>query len=179
MGYFLVLLCSLAFGLGVKCNTRILIIWKSWSWQCLGKTVLIIYSSVIHSRPTLCDHMECSMAGFPDHHQHWELAQTHVHRDSDAIQLSYPLLSPSPPVCKISQHQNLYQWVLCIRWPEYWCFNFSISPSNECSGLISFTINWFALLAVQGTLKSLPSTTVQKHQLFSAQPSLLLSLLFY
>ena len=58
--------------------------------------------------------------------------------------------------------------VLCIRWPKYWSFSFSISPSNEYSGLISFRIDWLDLLAVQGTL----NTTVQKHQFFSAQPSL-------
>ena len=62
--------------------------------------------------------------------------------------------------------------VLCIRWPKYWSFNFSISPSNEYSELISFMIDWFDLLAVQGTLKSLLHTTVQKHQFFGAQLSL-------
>ena len=63
--------------------------------------------------------------------------------------------------------------VLCIRWPKYCDFSFSISPSNEYSGLISFKIDWFDLLAVQGTFKSnFSSTTVQKHQFFSTQPSL-------
>ena len=62
--------------------------------------------------------------------------------------------------------------VLCIRWPKYWSFSFSISPSSEYSGLISFKIDWFDLPAVQGTLKSLLNTTVWKHQFFSAQPSL-------
>ena len=63
--------------------------------------------------------------------------------------------------------------VLCIRWPMYWSFNFSISPSNEYSGLISFRIDWFDLLAIQGTLKSLlQDSTVQKHQFFGAQLSL-------
>ena len=61
---------------------------------------------------------------------------------------------------------------LCIRWPKYWSFSFSISPSNEYSGLISFSIDWFDLLAVQGTLKSFLPTTIQKHQFFNAQPSL-------
>ena len=59
--------------------------------------------------------------------------------------------------------------VLCIRWPQYWIFSFSVSPSNEYSGLISFRIDWFDLLAVQGTVSN---TTVQKHQLFGAQLSL-------
>ena len=62
--------------------------------------------------------------------------------------------------------------VLCIRWPKYWSFSFSISPSNEYSGLISFNIDWFDFLAVQGTLKTFLENTVQKHQFFSAQLSL-------
>ena len=68
---------------------------------------------------------------------------------------SPPLFSPSPLI--LSQHQGLFQWVSSshIRWPEYWSFSFSISPSNEYSGLISFRMDWFDLLAVQGTLKSL------------------------
>ena len=62
--------------------------------------------------------------------------------------------------------------VLCIKWPKYWNFSISISPSNEYSGLMSFRMNWLYLLAVQGTLKSLLSTTVQKHQFFGVQLSL-------
>ena len=61
---------------------------------------------------------------------------------------------------------------LCIKWPKYWSFNFKISPSSEYSGLISFRIDSFDLLAVQGTLKSLSSTIIQKHQFFGTQPSL-------
>ena len=97
------------------------------------------------------------MPGFPVLHQLLELAQTHVHQVSDAIQPSHPLLSPSPSTFNLSQHQGLFQWltVLCIRWPNYWRFSFSISPSNEYSGLISFRMDWLDLLAVQGTLKSL------------------------
>ena len=82
--------------------------------------------------------------------------QTHVHWVSDAIQPSYPFLSPSPPALNLSQHQGLFQWVSsCIRWPKYCSLSFSISPSNEHPGLISFRIDWLDLLAVQGTLKSL------------------------
>ena len=84
------------------------------------------------------------------------LAQTHVHRVSDSIQPSHPLLSPSPPAFNFSQHQGLSnESVLRIRWSKYWRFSFSICPSNEYSGLISFRMDWFDLLAVQGTLKSL------------------------
>ena len=85
-----------------------------------------------------------------------EFAQIHIHWVSDAIQPSHPLSSPFPLAFNPSQHQGLFQWVgSCITWPKYWSFSFSISPSNEYSGLISFRINWFDLLAVQGTLKNL------------------------
>ena len=99
--------------------------------------------------------MDCSMPGLPVHHQLLELAQTHVHLVSDATQPSYPLLSPSPPAFNLSQHQGLSnESVLHISWPKYWSFTFSICLSNEYSGLISFRIDWFDFLAVQGTLKS-------------------------
>ena len=89
------------------------------------------------------------------HHQLPELAQTHVHRVSDAIQPSHPLLSPSPPALNLSQHQGFSnESALRIRWPKYWNFSFSISASNEHSGLISFRMDWLDL-AIQGTLKSL------------------------
>ena len=96
------------------------------------------------------------MPGFPVNHQLQELAQTHVHRVCDAIQPSHPLLSPSPsafnlPSIRVFSKES----VLCINWPKYWSFSFSISPSNEYSGLISFGIDWFHLLGVQGTCKSL------------------------
>ena len=99
--------------------------------------------------------MDCSTPGFPVHHQFLELAQTHVHRVSDSIQPSHPLSSPSPPAFNLSQHQGLFhESVLHIRWPKYCSFSFSISPSNEYSGLIPFRIDWFHLLAGQGTHKS-------------------------
>ena len=104
---------------------------------------------------TFCDPMDCSTPGFPVLHYLLEFAQTHVHWVNDAIQPSYPLLSPSPPAFNLSQHQGLSKKsVLCIRWPKYWSFSFNISPSNKYSGLISFRIDWFDLCAVQGTLKS-------------------------
>ena len=100
--------------------------------------------------------MHCSTPGLLVHHQLPELAQTHVHGVGDAIQPSHPLSSPFPPAFNLSQHQVFSnESVLCIRWPKYWNFSFSISPSNEYSGLISFRIDWFDLLAVQDTLKSL------------------------
>ena len=79
------------------------------------------------------------------HHQLPEPTQTHIHRDGDAIQPSHPLSSPS--ALSLSQHQGLFQLVLRIRWPKYWSFSFSISPSNEYSGLIYFRIDMLDLLA--------------------------------
>ena len=108
------------------------------------------FSSVTQSCLTFCDPMD-----FPVHHQLPEFTQSHVHWVGDAIQPSHPLSSPSPPTFNHSQHQGLFKWILYIRWPKYWSFSFSISPSNEYSGLISFRMDWFDLLAVQGTLKSL------------------------
>ena len=113
-------------------------------------------SSVAQLCPTLCNPVDCSTPGLPVHQWLPELAQTHVHRVSDAIQLSHPLLSPFPPASIFSNIRVFSkESVLCIRWPKYWSFSFNISPSNEYSGLISFRTGWFNLLAVQGTLKSL------------------------
>ena len=96
------------------------------------------------------------MPGFPDHHQLMELAQTHVHLVSIAIQLSHLLSSPFlPPSIFPSIRVFSSESVLHMRWPKYYSFSFSISPSNEYSGLISFRIDWLDLLVVQGTLKSL------------------------
>ena len=101
--------------------------------------------------------MNCSMPGFPVQHQLPELTQTHVHQVSDAIQPSH-LLAPSLlasifPNFKVFCNDS----VLPIRWPKYWNFSFSISPSNEYLGLISFRMNWLDLLAVQGTQESSPT----------------------
>ena len=114
------------------------------------------FSSVAQSCPTLCDPMNRSMPGLPVHHQLPEFTQTHVYRVSDAIQPSHPRSSPSPPAPNPSQHQSLSnEPTLRMRWPKYWSFSFSINPSNEYSTLIYFRIDWWDLLAVQGTLKSL------------------------
>ena len=131
---------------------------------CLFRSV----SSVAQLCPTLCDPMDCSTPGFSVHYQLPELAQTHVHRVGDAIQPSHLLSSPSLPAFNHSQHQGLLQ---CVS-SSHWSYSFSISPSNEYSGLISFTIDRFDLLAVQGTLKSLLQHHSSKHQFFSAQLSL-------
>ena len=113
------------------------------------------FHSVAQSYPALCDPMDCSTPGFPVHHQLPDLTQTHVHRVRDVIKASHPLSSPSPTF-NLSQHQGFSnESVLCIRWPKYCSFSFSISPSNEFSGLITFRSDWVDLLAIQGILKSL------------------------
>ena len=117
----------------------------------------IQFSSVAQSCLILCDPMNCSMPGLPVHHQLPESTQTHVHWVSDAIDhliLCHhpPLLLPSIfPSIRVFSNES----ALCIRWPKYWSFSFSISPSNENPGLISVRMDWLDLLAVQGTLKSL------------------------
>ena len=99
--------------------------------------------------------MNCSTPGLPVHHQLPEFTQIHVHRVGDAIHLilCHPLLllTPVPPSIRVFSNES----TLHMRWPKYWSFSFSISPSNEHPGLISFRMNWLDLLAVQGTLKSL------------------------
>ena len=106
--------------------------------------------------------MNRSTPGLPVHHQLLEFTQTHVHRVRDAIQPSHPLSSPSPPAPNPSKHQSFSSdSTLCMRWPKYWNFSLSISPSKEHPGLISFRMDWLDLLAVQGTLKSL----LQHHSL--------------
>ena len=114
------------------------------------------FSSVTQSCLTLCDPMFCSMPGLPVYHQLPQLAQTHVYPVGDAIQPSH-LLSPLLLLPSIFPSMRIFsnESVLHIRWPKYWSFSFSISPSNDYSGLISFRMDRLDLLAVQGTLKSL------------------------
>ena len=117
-------------------------------------------TSVAQACPTLCDSMDCSRPGLPVHHQLPGLTQIHIHRVGDAIQPPHPLSSPSLAF-NLSLRIFSNESVLHIRWPKDWSFGFSISPSNEYLGLISFRIDWFDLLAVQGTLNSL----LQHHSL--------------
>ena len=116
---------------------------------------------------TLCNPMDCSTPGFSVHHQLPEITQTHVHKVSDAIQPSITLSSPSPlpsifPSIRVFSKES----VLHIRWPKYWSFSFSISPSNEYSGLISFRIDCWISLQSKGLSRVFSNTTVPKHQFF-------------
>ena len=118
-------------------------------WVAIAFSWLLQFSLVAQSCPAFCDPMNRRTPGLPVNHQLPEFTQTHVHRVSDAIQPSHPLWSPSPPA---------------------WSFSFSIIPSKEIPGLISFRMDWLDLLAVQGTLKSL---------LHSSKASILLRSAFF
>ena len=117
--------------------------------------------SITQSCPTLWPH-GLQHARLPVLHYLPEFAQTHIHWVDNTIQPSHPLLPPSPLAFNFSQHQDLFQWVHSShKWQKYWSFSFSISSFNKYSGLISFRIDWFDLLAVQGSFKSL----LQHHRL--------------
>ena len=141
--------------------------------KLLEETCTFQFSSVAQSCLTLCDPMDCSTPGFPVHHQLPKFAQTHVYRVGDAIQPShpiYPLLLPPSIVPSIRVFSN--ESFLGIKWPKYWSFSFSISPSNEYSRLISFRVDWLDLLAFQGTLQE-SSPTPQFKSINSSALSLL------
>ena len=134
----------------------------------LGDDFIHQFSSVQSlSHVRLCDPMNRSTPGLPVHHQLPEFTQTHVHRVSDVIQPSHPLSSPSPPApippsIRVFSNES----TLHIRWPKDWSFSFSISPSNEHPGLISFRMDWLDFLTVQGTLKSLLQHHSSKASIF-------------
>ena len=126
------------------------------SYQGSGNTAIVQFSSVAQSCPTLCDPMNRSTPGLPVHHQLLELLKLmpieSVMPSSHLILCCSLLLLPSiPPSIRVFSNEP----TLHMRWPKYWSFSFSISPSNEHPGLISFRMDWLDLLAVQGTLKSL------------------------
>ena len=114
------------------------------------------FSAVTQSCPTLCDPMDCSTPGLRVHHQLPEFTQTMPTESvmpSNHLILCHPLLLPPSIFSSIRIFSS--ESALPIRWPKYWSFRFSISPSNEYSGLITFRMDWLDLLAVQGTLKNL------------------------
>ena len=147
--------------------------WEIWTPMCKRMkkenflTASVQFSSVTQPCPTLCTSMDCSTPGLPIHRQLPEFIQTHIHWVGDAIQhliLCHPLLRlPSIfPSIRVFSNES----VLHIRWPKYWSFSFSISPSNEHPGLISFKMDMLDLLAVQGTLKSLLQHHSSKASIF-------------
>ena len=129
--------------------------------------------SVAQSCPTLCDPWTAARQASLSITNSWSLLRLMSIESvmpSNHLILCHPLLLLSSifPSIRVFSKDS----VLCIRWPKYWSFSISISPSKEYSGLSSFRIDLFGLLAVQGTLKNLLHTTVQKHQPFGAQSSL-------
>ena len=128
------------------------------------------FRSVTQSSLTLCDLMNYSTPGLPVHHQLPEFTQTHVHRVGDAIQPSPPLSSPSPPAPNPSQHQGLpNESTLRMRWPKYWSFSFSISPSKEIPGWSPLEWTCWISLQSKGLSRVFSNTTVQKHQFLATQ----------
>ena len=131
---------------------------------------MVQFSSFFQECLTLHNPMDYSMPGLPVNHQLLGFTQIHVHRVSDAIQPAHPRLSlpPIPPSIRVFSNES----TLCTRWPKYWSFSFSIIPSKEYPGLITFRMDWLDLLAVQGTLsRFFSNTTVQTHQFFDTQLS--------
>ena len=126
----------------------------NWFIVIFRFTISFSCCSVAQLRLTLCDPMDCSTPGLPVPRHLPEFAQVRIHCISDAIQPSHPLMPSSPSALSFSQHRELFQWAVYITWPKSWSFSFSISPSNQCSGLISLKIDWFDLLAVQRTFRS-------------------------
>ena len=130
------------------------------------------FSSTTQSCPTLCNPMDCSMPGFPVHHQLPELAQTHVHWVGNSIQPSHPLSSPSSPAFNLSQHHGLYQWVSSFNQvAKVLQFQLQHQFFQWIFRTISFRMDWFDLLAIQGSLKSLlqhhsSKASVHRHSAF-------------
>ena len=120
---------------------------------------------------TLCDNMDCSTPGLPVHHLLPKFTQAHVPWDGDAIPPSHPLSSPSPPALNLSEHQGIFQWVnsLLFRWPNYWSFNFSISPSNEIQGWFLLVLTGLISLLYKGPSRVFSSTTIWNHWIYASK----------
>ena len=131
------------------------------------------FSWVTQSCPTLCNPMDCNTTGFPVHHQLPELAQVMSIESvmpSNRLILCHPFLF-LPSIFPSIRFFSI-KWVLRIRWPKYWSFSFSISPYNEHPGLISFRMDWFDVLAVQGTFKNLLQQHISKASVLLCSTSL-------
>ena len=137
----------------------------------VSDTSFVVVWSLSHVRlfPTP---MDCNMPDFPVLHYLPRVCSSSCPL-SQWCRLSHPLSPPSHPALNLSQHQGLFHELsLCIRCPKYWCFDFSISPSNEYSWLISFRIDYFDLFAVQGTLRPFSSPTIWKNKFLGTHLSL-------
>ena len=150
------------------------IVGQDWVTNTMHMPVCFYISSVAQLCPTLCYPMDCSTPGFPVHHQLPELTQTHAHRVDDAIQPSYPLLSPSPPAFSLSQHQSLFQWVSSshqmARVLEFWA-SASVLPINIQDW---FPLGWTGWISLQSK-DSQESSTPQVKSIKSLPLSFLYS----
>ena len=160
--------------------------WSGWIWMkgllkwmkargfCskVHNYLVVVIQSCPESCPTLCDPMDRSMPGFPVLHHLSQFAQTLVHWVGDAIQPPHPVSPLHLPSIFPSMRVFSTESAFCIRWPKYWSFSFSISPSSEYSGLISLGLTGLISLLSKGLSRVFSSTTVQKYQFFNAQPSL-------
>ena len=143
------------------------------TFQMLFYVLSVLFSSVTQSCPTLCDPIDGSMPGFLSTTKSQSLLKfmsIAAVMPPNHLILCCHLLLPTSIFPSIRVFSN--ESVPPIRWPKYWNFSFSISPSREYSGLPSFRMDWLDLLAVQGTLRVFFNTTVQKHQFFGTQLSL-------
>ena len=147
-------ICSICFVFLLEYNCFTMLYW-SLLYNEANQLLLLLVQSL--SRVWLCNPTNCSTPGFPVLHHLLEFSQTPVHWVGGAIESSHPLLPLLLPTIFPSIRVFSNELAVCIRWPKYWSlsFNLSLSPFNECLGLISFRIDWFDLLAVQRTLKSL------------------------
>ena len=134
--------------------------------------ISIQFSSVAQSCPTLCNPMNRSTPGLPVHHHLPEFTQTHVHRVRDTIQPSHLGSFPSPPA-PFSPSIRVFsnESTLCMRWPKYWSFSFSIFPSKKSQGRSPSEWTGWISLQSKGPSRVFSNTTVQMHQFFGAQPS--------
>ena len=134
--------------------------WRRYTCIAEGKEAKIQFSSVAQSCPTLCDPMNCSTPDLPVHHQ---LTCIESVMPTNHLILYRPVLLPSIfPSIRVFSNESL----LCMKWPKYWSFSFSISASNEYSGLICFRTDWLDLLQSKGLSSVFCNTTVQKHHFF-------------
>ena len=142
--------------------------WWFWDYNSMGDGGAFQFSSVAQLCPTLCDPIDCSTWPFPVHHQHPELAQTYVHWVSDAIQPFHLLLSPSPPIFNLSQHQGLFKWVSSLHQVAKVLRvsdSASVLPMNTQDWSPLGWTGWISLLS-RGLSRVFSNTTVQKHQFF-------------
>ena len=146
--------------------------WLEYDLWCHLQFSSVQFSSVAQLCPTVCEPMNCSNQASLSITISWsslKLTSIELVMPSSHLILCHPLflLPPIPPSIRVFSNQS----TLRMRWPKYWSFSFSIIPSKEHPGLISFRMDWLDLLAAKGLSRVFSNTTVQKHQFFSAQPS--------